>query len=258
MKKIQVKPDKANYSLSPAPASPSFGTSPSSLFTYYENSHPETLVCIICQCPLVDPISPCEEGHVFCRFCLSSWVGNPKNAGRCPGPGCKEVLTAEEVVSAKVVKPVEKMVEALKVTCPNKGKGCTWVDERNSLKRHLDETCRFFPCPHVGCKELFTSSNLPSHQCPFEPVDCPQLCGVKPLPRKLVGAHVEEECNVTLAKRAEEARVAEDARLEKEKTENERRLAAAKVANESAVQRLMDRPPGGSPWMSAGLPSRRP
>ncbi len=39
---------------------------------------------------------------------------------------------------------------ALRVTCPNKARGCAWADERNGLRRLLDDQCACFLCPRDG------------------------------------------------------------------------------------------------------------
>lgn len=214
---------KTDYNLTP-PRSTTSGPSPSSAYAYVDSAHPDTLVCVICHCPFVDPVAPCQEGHVFCRFCLTAWVENPKFAGKCPGPGCKEVLSLDKVSSEKTVKPVEKMADALKVTCPNKAKGCSWADERNSLKRHLDDQCAFFPCPKEGCTHVCKQKDLQRHVCPFESVQCPQGCGLWGLRRGLE-EHVKTACKVTKAN--------EEARLDREKR-------AARDAKAKKVQALVD------------------
>ncbi len=166
-------------------------------------------------------------------------AGVARNPG-CPSPGCKEVFTADFVASRKVEKVTEKLVDALKVFCPNKKNGCKWGDERNSLRRHLDEGCKSFLCGREGCKELFSSAELARHLCPLDPVACPQQCGAGPILRSAVVEHVAGPCAITVARRAEEARIAAEAEAARVRADQERRLKEAKAANESAVRAMME------------------
>ncbi len=159
------------------------------------------------------------------------------------------MLSVEGVASARVVKPVEKMADALRVVCPNRAKGCPWVDERNSLKRHLDETCRFFPCPHEGCTHTGRTKDLPLHRCPFESIECPQGCGLWGL-RRGVEEHVKGPCRVTVAREEErlerERRKREVARKREEErlAAKQRLIKAAKAAKDSAVAALIEEAAG--------------
>ncbi len=123
----------------------------------FVDTPPDELTCLICHFVARDPrqIQCCAK--LYCRICLDQ-VKHHSN--QCP--------TCRRPISSFSDKLSHRRIKALKVSCNNKGNGCTWVGELGSLEAHRTE-------------------------CVFSEVSCPNNCSTQLL-RRDVRSHVESEC----------------------------------------------------------------
>ena len=178
----------------------------------------DTLICHICTKPLRDPHLTVCCGHNFCESCLEQW--STKHREQCC-PFCRS--TGEEFQHV-LDKKAKREVNALKVRCSNREKGCKWVGELGALKRHIDvkDGCGYMEvacpnackrerkvmrkdlqhhlkaecekrphqCEHCGEKGTFVQITSEHYQgCPYFPLDCPNKCGIVQIKRMRVNHH---------------------------------------------------------------------
>ena len=178
----------------------------------------DTLICHICTKPLRDPHLTVCCGHNFCETCLEQW--STKHREQCC-PFCRS--TGEEFQHV-LDKKTKREINALKVRCSSREKGCKWVGELGALKGHLDakDGCGFvevacpnacrsgrkvmrkdlqrhlkveckkrpYQCEHCGEKGTFIQITREHYQgCPNFPLHCPNKCGVVNIKRMEVDYH---------------------------------------------------------------------
>ena len=167
--------------------------------------------CPICRHCLDDPMqTPC--GHRFCQQCINSVLQSSQP--ECP-------LDRTELDNVFPDGACRRQINALKVYCSNKDKGCTWsgemVDEaiHNKSCKHGKIACDFCSehflradvakhkeeCPKrpATCNYCSQSMDYLSLECHFSscgeyPVKCPNNCSEELLPRNKVKHHVSEIC----------------------------------------------------------------
>ncbi len=109
----------------------------------------ENLMCAICHAPFVNPVRlRCD--HLFCRECLSTALENqPKEAQSCPS--CRAVM--EEGSCLPMPRVILRMLEDLKVKCPNQSSGCRDNVARGFVEHHVEKYCEYeeVDCPLEGC-----------------------------------------------------------------------------------------------------------
>ena len=173
----------------------------------FVNEVRDTLICHICTKPLRDPHLTVCCGHNFCESCLEQW--SKKHREQCC-PFCRSTGKEFQHVLDKKTK---REINALKVRCSNRKKGCRWVGELGTLKSHLDAkdgcgyvtvTCpnackniqkfmrkdlqhhlkveceeRPYRCEHCSKEGSFVEITCQHYQCcPNFPLDCPNKCGI--------------------------------------------------------------------------------
>ena len=151
----------------------------------------EALVCHICTKPLRDPhLTKCCGNHV-CESCLEQWSKKHKNQN------CPICRTIGEDFQHFLDKKTKRAIDALRVHCTNKTKGCTWMGELGALKAHLDAGARdvcdyvyIHKCPN-GCTAVpIMRKDLHPHlenECQLRPFHC-KYCGLKDTYRAITGA----------------------------------------------------------------------
>ncbi|KAJ3169892.1 hypothetical protein HDU88_000534 [Geranomyces variabilis] len=144
------------------------------------------LLCCICYCPFIDPVSsPC--GHTFCRLCASAALSS---AQTCPVDRAPLSL-AQLQPAARVI---TSMVEELQVACLHSREGCRWTGQRQTLQAHLDCHCSYEPveCRLPGCLEKVPRGALEAHveECGHGLVTC-EVCE-SAVKNKDIEAHAAE------------------------------------------------------------------
>ena len=116
---------------------------------------PGVLNCVICFEHLGIPVYQCENGHPFCHSC---YLNLQKN--NCPI--CSVALRNNRCYG------IERILEALKIPCPNKKYGCkekvSYIKINNEDNEH-EKSCIYEPCscPHPRCNFLASSKDLSLH-----------------------------------------------------------------------------------------------
>lgn len=110
----------------------------------------DNLMCAICQSPLVNPVRlRCD--HVFCQECLNTALRNqPKEARNCPS--CRSVV--ENDPSIPMPRMILRMLDELKVECPNQTLGCRDIVTRGFVQHHVEKYCEYeeVDCLLDGCQ----------------------------------------------------------------------------------------------------------
>ena len=131
----------------------------------------DDLLCKICQYPARVPILTVCCGHNFCTTCLERYLQSKViDHGSCP-------YCREEKFTTVPDKRTERYVLNLKVFCPHKYQGCTWVGELRSMQNHVNKNSN----DNIGC--------------PFTELQCSNGCGVV-MQRRLVEGHLKSECEL--------------------------------------------------------------
>ncbi len=171
---------------------------------------PEDHQCTICSNILTDPVLIECCGQLFCDGCLKKWLRKQKTC-----PHCREAKFA--FIKDKRMK---RVIDSLKIYCPNRSKGCDKITTLGECNQHL-EKCLFVEvsctkkcgermlrkelqdhednkCPNcrVQCqyctlegmhKEITAKSHL--DECAGFPVSCPNNCGHEKIQRKNLADH---------------------------------------------------------------------
>ncbi|XP_047325429.1 E3 ubiquitin-protein ligase SINA-like 10 [Impatiens glandulifera] len=111
---------------------------------------PEVLDCPICLEPFTIPVYQCENGHAACSCCCR------KLANKCP--------SCSWPIGYNRCRALEKVLESLKMSCPNKIYGCPEMPTYNKTLEH-EKVCIHGPCccPVPSCKFVGSSNSLVSH-----------------------------------------------------------------------------------------------
>ena len=124
---------------------------------------PNELQCPLCLEFLKEPTLTSCCGHHFCRECIDHAIARSHVCPLCNNQAFQTLINKEK----------QRLVNALKVYCKWKSRGCEWVGELGRLDHHLD-----VEEGDCGCVEV---------ECEFGPVGC-----VAKLPRKDLQRHKEE------------------------------------------------------------------
>ncbi|GER49046.1 E3 ubiquitin-protein ligase [Striga asiatica] len=111
---------------------------------------PDVLDCPICLKPLYPPVYQCENGHVMCEICCD------KMKRKCPTCGWP--------IGHNRCRAVEKILDSIKISCPNAWLGCP---ETITLSKRLEhtKTCGFLAClcPMPDCTYMGSANSVYSH-----------------------------------------------------------------------------------------------
>ena len=131
----------------------------------------DDLLCKICHYPACDPVLTECCGHNFCSRCLECYLQSTViDHSSCP-------YCREEKFQTMPDKKTKRSVLNLKVFCPHKYQGCTWIGELRSMEDHVNEN---------------SNNNI---GCPFTELQCSNGCGVV-MQRRLVEGHLKSECEL--------------------------------------------------------------
>ncbi|KAK6125420.1 hypothetical protein DH2020_040847 [Rehmannia glutinosa] len=110
----------------------------------------DVLDCPICCEPLCSPVYQCENGHIACASCCTKMWNKCANCRRPIGYNRCRVI--------------EKVLESVKVLCPNIQHGCMETLTYNKKLDH-EKTCNYVPCscPHSSCNYVGMSKCLYTH-----------------------------------------------------------------------------------------------
>jgi len=86
----------------------------------------ETLACMVCHEPLVDPVVEPNCRVTFCRRCVSPWVAEKHSC-----PSCRGHASVAQLHPAPRI--IIQLLDALPVACPT----CNGRHQRGNLARHI-------------------------------------------------------------------------------------------------------------------------
>ena len=112
-------------------------------------------------------------GHHLCGECCVSLLDISKKESTNPRcPTCKQ---PDKLINARRDEHLRRLVNNLKVRCPDYEKWCEWIGDLKDLQDHHNQ-CRI-PCP-FGCSEHARSSDMKehTHHCPNRMISC-ENCG---------------------------------------------------------------------------------
>jgi len=159
------------------------------------------LVCSICQEIQENPTSCCTNGHTFCHVCIEMWAQSPQIGENCPD--CREAMVHQKVLC----RPLQSIIMALQVQCPNKDEDTASSKEETPPRRRLsrikkrprvmeegeefgrpsscpsprvkeegeDFACVFVrpsSCPWVGTLEDYVNKHS-CNECDYAKMECP-------------------------------------------------------------------------------------
>ena len=179
------------------------------------------LICQICSEVLDESRSGCNEGHLYCEGCLTTWI---RQTPTCPS--CRQNIDADSLVRNRLV---DKLVAALQVKCANHmaggrskkqrtgddsegdgentdpqtgrstaaasqvsgGDGCDWAGALSALESHRD-VCAWerIACQSPGCAMRLPRGEMPAHAegCPRRRVTC-EVCAEEMDAQSLATVH---------------------------------------------------------------------
>ena len=189
----------------------------------FVESPADDLLCKICHYPARDPVLTECCGQNFCSRCLERYLQSTViDHSSCP-------YCREEKFQTMPDKKTKRSVLNLKVFCPHKYQGCTWIGELRSMEDHVNENfnnstgclftelqcsngcgvvmqCRLVEghlksecelrevkceyCNTTGSYQWINSSHR--EECPKYPVECPNHCEVGHVRREEISGHLEE------------------------------------------------------------------
>ncbi|CDU26014.1 uncharacterized protein SPSC_06185 [Sporisorium scitamineum] len=148
------------------------------------------LHCPICLGPFLEPYASSVCSHTFCKQCITTALSIQRQAEddtdllaaptskRCPT--CRTTLDLSDFQPTALL--IKNMVDALRVRCPNKHKGCDYECERHLLRGHVASDCAFeyvdqnlTEGKRCGCSAKVMRKDWATHglSCPKRKVACP-------------------------------------------------------------------------------------
>lgn len=156
-------------------------------YEFVNSDIPSEYICLICTLVARDAQQSGCCGRIFCKDCLELLE---KIGHRFTCPNCRKELTKNYFTDKNSI----RMINNLKVYCPNKLKGCTWTGELQQVGNHTSECPhQLLPCPN-GCGTTMSNSDLKVHlnqDCPRRIIRC-ICCFVCGEYQFITGAHLLE------------------------------------------------------------------
>ncbi len=147
---------------------------------------PEDHQCTICTNILTDPVLTECCGQLFCDGCIKKWLQKQKTC-----PHCRDVNFA----SIKD-KRMKRVINSLKVYCPNRSKGCDKITTLGECNQHL-EKCLFVEVSCTKkCGERMLRKELQDHEdnkCPNRLVRC-QYCYTTGVYKEITAKNHLDKC----------------------------------------------------------------
>lgn len=136
----------------------------------YVGPYDLNLMCAICHCPFVDPVTlDCE--HVFCKRCVSQALWQQaRDAWTCPS--CRRKIERFSMDSA--AKILDRILDDLVVKCPQSSQGCQAELPRCSVQDHVDKYCPYTEvnCALEECHSSIRRKDADSGRCLHFQVEC--------------------------------------------------------------------------------------
>ncbi len=147
---------------------------------------PEDHQCTICTNILTDPVLTECCGQLFCDGCIKKWLQKQKTC-----PHCRDVNFA----SIKD-KRMKRVINSLKVYCPNRSKGYDKITTLGECNQHL-EKCLFVEVSCTKkCGERMLRKELQDHEdnkCPNRLVRC-QYCYTTGVYKEITAKNHLDKC----------------------------------------------------------------
>lgn len=179
----------------------------------------ENLECSICLDVKRDPVSLCQEGHTFCRGCIT----RARNSASFKCPTCRESIpagalytknrTEKQIIEQLITKceyatPQSSAAAAPSTASRKRTRGaasssngtqptefCTWTGPLDKRDAHINE-CEYalVTCKFAGCRTSVRRKDQGEHeeQCPRRPVEC-TMCN-KLVPSEEMEHHADRQC----------------------------------------------------------------
>ena len=192
------------------------GGFPSNIFV---TTPQENLECSICLDVKRDPVSLCQEGHTFCRDCIT----RARNSASFKCPTCRESIpagalytknrTEKQIIEQLITKceyatPQSSAAAAPSTASRKRTRGaasssngtqpmefCTWTGPLDKRDAHINE-CEYalVTCKFAGCRTSVRRKDQGEHeeQCPRRPVEC-TMCN-KLVPSEEMEHHADRQC----------------------------------------------------------------
>ncbi|KAM0747877.1 hypothetical protein T439DRAFT_328548 [Meredithblackwellia eburnea MCA 4105] len=126
-----------------------------------------TFICGVCKKCLSDAVSCCSPAHSVCRTCLQTLIANAKGfiavkrQLTCPHEDCKNQFNPYSVSTNT---HLNLLIGALRVSCSEKRRGCSWTGELSKRPAHVHNfnsvACRN---QQKGCSWMGGDSELFNH-----------------------------------------------------------------------------------------------
>jgi TNF receptor-associated factor 5 len=156
----------------------------------YVDTVDENLMCSICRCPLVDPITTSCD-HTFCFECIEESL---LHNSTCPID--RSPLDSKATLQGQTPKIIRNQLDSLRAKCPC----CDAAIARSMLENHMEKYCpdSMMRCPgkntEVGCEHLI-KRKLSNKGCLHYYTDCPDCH------ESLFRVDLDEHRETTCAKR---------------------------------------------------------
>ena len=147
------------------------------------------MICPLCSGIYSEPIID-NCSHAFCKKCLNIYMSNNKNK-ECICPVGTYILEPEKF---KVFDYVENLLNQQDCYCPNKKKGCLWIDKFFKRKNHIIKDCPYeiVNCKNLNCNIKIQRKDQSEHDkiCDYFLIEC-QKCHNK-IPKIYYKNHFKE------------------------------------------------------------------
>ena len=142
---------------------------------YLPASWDNNLICSICRCPFIDPVSLLCD-HTYCQSCLRQALESQESSRKtCP--------TCRQPTAHSAARPMPRVfvniLNDLSVQCPNCKAGCTIQLRREDVQTHVDSYCNYsmIACVDATCTKT-VMRKLANTECTHSAIPC-EDCGIK-------------------------------------------------------------------------------
>ncbi len=149
---------------------------------------PEDYRCTDIDCTniLTDPVLTGCCGRLFCDGCLKNWLQKQKTC-----PHCDEA----NFINMKDLR-MKRVIDSLKIYCPNRSKGCDKITTLGECNQHLEKCLLVEVSCTKKCEEKILRKELQDHEdnkCPNRRVQC-QYCTLEGMHKEITAKSHLDEC----------------------------------------------------------------
>ncbi len=149
---------------------------------------PEDHYCTLCTHILTNPVLIECCGKLFCEGCLTDWLILQRQK-KCPH--CQEV-------NFKFIKDkrMKRVIDSLKIYCPNRSKGCEKITTQGECNRHIEKCLFVVVSCTKKCGEKMLRKDLQDHEenkCPNRRVPC-QYCNRDVMHKEITAKSHLDKC----------------------------------------------------------------